>query len=392
MTEETELVVIPEESAREVFVHTDTSKLQPYLDEIGAKVEKFSADVGTKAGRAEIKSFAYGLSRMKNSLEAIGKGIADEAKKLPKLIDANRKHARDTIQNWQDTVREPLTKWEEAEKKRTDAHEKAIAKIAGLDVTSDARTGVPYTSEELARSLEELSALEAEYPVEKREEFDDEYELVFTRTRATLEGAFAVQKANEERDAEIARLKKEADEQKAKQEAAEREREERERKEREEREAKEREAEAERKRLEDERAAAEQRAREAEARAENAEAALKEDPTGEAINEPDPDADAAFQDAIAGTPLTGVSDSAVIGAAHDQPDPIGGTNAPYGETRLNVVQGEKAIKGTPEFNAAYRRAVDALCAEFDFEGADFDADDIVSEIADGTFPHLKFVV
>jgi DNA repair exonuclease SbcCD ATPase subunit len=110
-TENKELAFMPpREKAMAVF--TKDGALDPYLAHVRAEIDAFVPDLTTKKGRDAIASMAYKVSQSKSALETLGKALADEAKEIPKKIDANRKNMRDTLDSWRDEVRKPLDDWQ----------------------------------------------------------------------------------------------------------------------------------------------------------------------------------------------------------------------------------------------------------------------------------------
>lgn len=121
-------VTIPEDTALKVF--TAENGIDPYLEMVRQEIDSFvSPGVETAAGRKEIASFAFKVGKIKNYIEDVGKKQAVVAKAIPKLIDATRRKAFDTLDQWQDEVRKPLTDWEDAEKKRVADLEEAMAEV-----------------------------------------------------------------------------------------------------------------------------------------------------------------------------------------------------------------------------------------------------------------------
>jgi hypothetical protein len=128
-----DLVEIPEADAKNVF-ETPRSKdgnhpIDPILASVRAVIDQFAADVSTPGGRKQIASMAHRISKAKAAIERAGKQVADEAKKVPKIIDANRKHAKDLLDEWHDEVRKPLNKWEASEEQRVKAITDRVAEI-----------------------------------------------------------------------------------------------------------------------------------------------------------------------------------------------------------------------------------------------------------------------
>lgn len=161
-------VIIPEETAFSVF--TAEAGIDPYLALVRKEIDSFvTPDVQTAAGRKEIASFAFKVGKIKNYIEDTGKKQAAVAKAIPKLIDATRRKAFDTLEGWQAEVRKPLTDWEEAEKKRTDELEGALAEVqrtasfAVLDPSAEEINGrLGYLSELMPRDWQEYAERAAE--------------------------------------------------------------------------------------------------------------------------------------------------------------------------------------------------------------------------------------
>lgn len=261
----TALVEIPRETALKVFSNTTPELLQPYLDMIRREIDAFAPDVETTQGRKDIASFAYRIARTKTGLDAVGKELADEAKKVPKRIDANRKHVKDTLQSWQDEVRKPLDDWEAAEKARIARHAAAIERIGRLaHVTDDA--GHPLTAEKLKARLAEVEAIPL--TEEACDEFVEEYRSASERAVAHLKNAIKDRERYEAEQAELEQLRKDK---------AAREEEERRAREEEERKAREAAAAEEARRKAEEKAAREAREREEAAERERKEAKEREE-------------------------------------------------------------------------------------------------------------------
>lgn len=204
----------------------------PLVASVRKRIDAFKADAMTEDGRADIKAFAYAIARSKTALEDAGKAVAADLKKLPGKVDANRKRARETLEQWQDEVRAPLTKWETDEKARVDKHVAAIAAIkAQADVT------LATTEESLTARVASVSQLAAV----NGEEFAQEYEHAKSSALGALRAALKARRAYDADQAELAALRRREAERAAK----DKEWEDAERREREAREAEAREAELE---------------------------------------------------------------------------------------------------------------------------------------------------
>lgn len=94
--------------------------LDPVLDKIKVEVDKFEPNTETSKGRKEIASFSRTIASSKVFIEKAGKELVSGIKAKAKLIDAERKRSRDTLDRWRDEVRKPLTEYENAEKIRVE--------------------------------------------------------------------------------------------------------------------------------------------------------------------------------------------------------------------------------------------------------------------------------
>ncbi len=113
MTNATEVAAVPtKENALAVF--RTPNGLDPFLAKIREEIDGFIPDVTTRKGREAIASIAHKVARSKTALDNVGKELVAELKEVPKLIDAERKRVRDTLDAWKDEVRKPLDEWEAA--------------------------------------------------------------------------------------------------------------------------------------------------------------------------------------------------------------------------------------------------------------------------------------
>lgn len=109
----TQLVVIEKETALKIF--TSPKGLDPILKKVRTILDEFVPDIDTAKGRSEIISMAYRVAKTRTHIDAVGKEETTKQKELPKLIDAERKRARDTLETWGNEVRAPITEMEEDE-------------------------------------------------------------------------------------------------------------------------------------------------------------------------------------------------------------------------------------------------------------------------------------
>lgn len=111
--------------------------MSPIIDAIRAEVSAEVPDLTTSAGRSSIASNARKVAKSKVLLDKIGKELADTLNAQLKPINAERKVAREQLDVLRDEIRQPLTDWEE-DQKRIEAEKLAVIeaeKLAALILT-----------------------------------------------------------------------------------------------------------------------------------------------------------------------------------------------------------------------------------------------------------------
>ena len=234
----------------------DQERLQAFfsdgknLDEVYGHVEKMAkglvADPTTKEGASQIKGAARQLASVRVKVDNLGKQVVAELKKLPGVIDDNRKAFREKMEALQAEIRRPVTEIEEreAEIDRIKAvHQQLIsADSATIRQNIEAVKAISLTTEKWKESLEkatkavtgEINALETVLnAAEKREaeareleelrKKQEEAERIIREQRIKEE---AEKKAREEAEARAAaeKARMEREKQEAERKAAEAER------------------------------------------------------------------------------------------------------------------------------------------------------------------------
>ncbi len=105
-----ELVTIQKANVMELF--TKRELITPLLEKIRHAATSSEYEALTDKGRKAIASIAYRVAQSKTYIESHGKELAAELKELPKLVDSNRKYAKDYLDALRDEVRKPLDAWE----------------------------------------------------------------------------------------------------------------------------------------------------------------------------------------------------------------------------------------------------------------------------------------
>lgn len=199
-SEPTSLVSLPSATASLLDVFTKPGEIDPYLKRIRAVIDGFEPDITTAKGRQAIKSLAHRVTRSKTYIDDYGKALTAEYKTIPDKIDATRKRVRDTLAEWSEEARAPLTKWEADEKARKDACAAKLARLNALAMPMIA------TSAEIRAKIAEASAVTA------GSECHDMREAITTtaaRTLASLQLLLDSRLVYEAEQAELANLRRE---------------------------------------------------------------------------------------------------------------------------------------------------------------------------------------
>lgn len=165
--------------------------------ETEARAQAAKLDISSYRGREAIASLAYKVARSKTALDDAGKELNEEAQAKIAAINADRKVARDRLDALKEEVRDPLSKWEEANKARAAGHKAALAEIEAMAVV----TGL--TAEDINARIWAVPALEDR----AWGEFEVPAERMITQTLEGLRAAHEVAVAAEAAAAEKARLK-----------------------------------------------------------------------------------------------------------------------------------------------------------------------------------------
>lgn len=200
--ESTELVTLPAyENALQVF--TTEEALDKLYAEVEAQVVGVVYDMTTKKGRDQCASDAYKVARSKQAVEKLGAKLSAEYKEIPKKIDASRRRIKERFDALQEQIRQPLNEWEAAEEARIALHK---ADLDGLAWQAQNLDGL--NSEELRSRVDLVNSTEVN---ESWEEFEAEAHRTKAKTLEALNTTLAAREKYEAEQAELARLRAEAE-------------------------------------------------------------------------------------------------------------------------------------------------------------------------------------
>lgn len=142
-------------TANPVTVLIDEKAYSEFYERVKAHVFAFVPDTSTAKGRSEIASMAFKVVRSKTAIDAAGKKLNEDARAKINAVDAQRRKIREELDALANEVRRPLTEWEDAEKARREKADHDLAIIADLLAIHPGDT-----SSEIRRRLDELTEME----------------------------------------------------------------------------------------------------------------------------------------------------------------------------------------------------------------------------------------
>ncbi len=112
----TSISVIVESNPAVVLL--DTKSKDDLFNHIRSEIEAFKPDLTTAKGRDAIKSFAFKITRTKTAVDDAGKKLTEEWRTKTNAVNQARNEAKAELSALAESVRKPLTDWEEAEAAR----------------------------------------------------------------------------------------------------------------------------------------------------------------------------------------------------------------------------------------------------------------------------------
>lgn len=178
--------------------------LQQFIDLVKGEVEGEVPDLKTRKGRERIASLAAKVSKSKTAVEKPGRDYLRRLKEMPKVVEAELRDFVTKMDALRDETRRPLTEWEAAEDARIDRHNDRLNWLKTL-----------------ADDVGELSSLHIKGLIAEAEgmqlgahweEFEAEAANAKDKVLTTLRTALQKREQFEAEQAELARLRREADE------------------------------------------------------------------------------------------------------------------------------------------------------------------------------------
>lgn len=178
--------------------------LQQFINLVKGEVEGEVPDLKTRKGRERIASLAAKVSKSKTAVEKPGRDYLRRLKEMPKVVEAELRDFVTKMDALRDETRRPLTEWEAAEDARIDRHNDRLNWLKTL-----------------ADDLGELSSLHIKGLIAEAEgmqlgahweEFEAEAANAKDKVLSTLRAALQKREQFEAEQAELARLRREAEE------------------------------------------------------------------------------------------------------------------------------------------------------------------------------------
>ena len=176
----TELAKVENQNLLEIFTNNG---IDPILRAIKEKVSGFVPDMSTAKGRKEIASLAHEIARSKTYLDSKGKGLKDQWKKKTDLVDEARRKIKKELDELKESIRAPLTVWENTEKERVEKHKKNLGEFLQIAMYLQEDE---ISSEELKYKMEELFKMSTgeewfEFQLEAKKKKEEALEIIKDR-------------------------------------------------------------------------------------------------------------------------------------------------------------------------------------------------------------------
>lgn len=191
---------ISADNAPTIFVEGGLARFVTAVkEEVGNEVP----DLTTRKGRERIASLSATVSKRKASVEKPGRDYLRHIKALPKVVETELREFVAEMDALRDQVRKPLTDWQAAEDARVDRHNDGIARLKAM--------GEPDGIEDSGEIEALIVSLESQEIGDTWEEFKPEALQARDTALRLLRPLLATVKQREAEQAELVRLRAEAD-------------------------------------------------------------------------------------------------------------------------------------------------------------------------------------
>ena len=210
MTEQSQQIALYQgvnvEKAAYMAAFSQAGGLQSIIDQITQQAleQAKGLDASTAANRKKLASIAYSVAQAKTGIDGEGKDLVSEAKAKIKVVDDNRKAVRDKLDTLRDTIRQPVTDYEQAEQARLAAIQAVLDQLDTLASANDS-DGLRLSAEQLHMRKHQAAAL-------AKNDYGDMAADVAAKAESTLkylDTAIAAAEEYEQQQAEIERMRTE---------------------------------------------------------------------------------------------------------------------------------------------------------------------------------------
>lgn len=216
MSENTEITLVSAPRENIIAAYRDADLMEKIISAVEEAARAEAFDVTTASGREAAKSLAYKVARSKTFIDAIGKDLTEEARRITADVNARRKVITDRLDALRDEVKADAVAWEQAENQRRAALMERMNPLRLFDLWSS------LGSEALKQHHDKISATAID---ESWQEFQAEAEIAKAAALAHIEMEITRAEAVEAERRELEELrafKAEQERIKAEAEAAER--------------------------------------------------------------------------------------------------------------------------------------------------------------------------
>ena len=210
MTEQSQQIALYQgvnvEKAAYMAAFSQAGGLQSIIDQITQQAyeQAKGLDASTAANRKKLASIAYSVAQAKTGIDGEGKDLVSAAKAKIKVVDDNRKAVRDKLDTLRDTIRQPVTDYEQAEQERLAAIQAVLDQLDTLASANDS-DGLRLSAEQLHMRKHQAAAL-------AKNDYGDMAADVAAKAESTLkylDTAIAAAEEYEQQQAEIERMRTE---------------------------------------------------------------------------------------------------------------------------------------------------------------------------------------